>query len=402
MTGYRFHLLSLQTFRAILALLVLTSIYSCSGRSVSDTQSSINSKKPVGKMSPNKTAVSKPVAQTPAIATYHFDKPEHVKGLYWTAWTAGMSSGRARMFAIIDKTDINAVVIDVRDDGQMYFKNSLPLAAESGANKTAVGRPAVLFKSLVEHKVWPIARIACFRDNYVTKKHPELAIQFPDGKPWHDRRNYYWLDPYNKKNWDYLASVVDSAIDLGFPEIQLDYVRFPSEGKAATQVFPAKAEYAKSGEVAADVIAAFTKFIGERVHKRKALFSVDIFGIISSTKGDEGIGQQLEKVSASFDVLSPMIYPSHFAKGEYGIKNPNYVPYDIIKKSLNDYKKRLPTVTIRPWLQAFTLGPPKYGAPELKAQIKAAKDVGYQGYLIWNAQNRYPYVAEALGPKSVK
>ena len=304
------------------------------------------------------------------------------------------------MFAIIDKTDINAVVIDVRDDGQMYFKNSLPLAAESGANKTAVPRPAVLLKALEDHKVWPIARVACFRDNYVTLKHPELAIQFPDGKPWHDRRNYHWLDPYNKKNWEYLASIVDSAIDLGFPEIQLDYVRFPSEGKAATQVFPAKAEYAKSGEVASDVIAAFTKYIGERVHKRHAFFSVDIFGIISSTKGDEGIGQQLEKVSASFDVLSPMIYPSHFAKGEYGIKNPNAVPYDIIKKSLDDYKKRLPSTTIRPWLQAFTLGAPKYGAPELKAQIQAAKDVGYQGFLIWNAQNKYPYVAEALGPKT--
>ena len=401
MTGNSFHELSLQTSRAILALLSLTCIYSCSGRSISDTQSSRNSKNLEHKATVGRGVQPKPaVAASPALATYHFDRPAHMKGLYWTAWTAGSSKSRDRMFAIMDTTALNAAVIDVRDEGQMYFKTGIPLATESGANHIAVSKPAKLFASLEEHKVWPIARIACFRDNFVTVKHPELAIQFPDGKVWHDKKKFCWLDPYNKKNWEYIGQVVDYALDQGFPEIQLDYVRFPSEGKASTQRFPAKASYAKAGESSADVIAAFTKYIGERVHARHALISVDIFGIISSTKGDEGIGQQLEKVSASFDVLSPMIYPSHFAKGEYGIKDPNNSPYEIIKKSLDDYRKRLPNVTIRPWLQAFDLhGMMKYGATELKAQIKAAHDAGYDGFLIWNAQNKYPYVAESVGPK---
>ncbi len=292
------------------------------------------------------------------------------------------------MLGLIDRTELNAIVIDVRDLGQMYFKTGIALADESGANFIAVPRPLPLFDSLQKHKVWPIARIACFRDDYVTVKHPELAVQLASGKPWRDRAKHRWLDPYNKKNWEYIAKTVDFALDLGFPEIQLDYVRFPSEGKSASQVFPAKSEYAKKGEVNADVISAFAKFIGERVHARHAVFSADIFGIISSTKGDEGIGQQLEKVAEPFDVLSPMVYPSHFAKGEYGIGNPDTSPYAIVKKSLADYKKRLPTVNIRPWLQDFSLRA-HYGSAEVKAQIKAAKEIGYSDFLLWNAGNKY-------------
>ena len=393
-------MLSVRISSAVLALLSLTCIYSCAGRSNSDKESNSG-----GKISKSRPIAAKPkpgiTPSKPGLPTYHFDRPAHVKGLYWTAWVAGSKTGTARLMAITDKTEINAAVVDVRDEGQMYFKTGIPLADDSGANHIAVAKPAAMMKMFEDHKVWPIARIACFRDNFVTVKHPELAIQFPDHRVWSDRKRNHWLDPYNKKNWEYLAACVDFALDMGFPEIQLDYVRFPSEGKAATQFFPAKKDYPSGANgLNADVIADFTKFIGDRVHKRHGVFSVDIFGIISSTKGDEGIGQQLEKVSASFDVLSPMIYPSHFAKGEYGIKNPNEAPYQIIKKSLDDYKKRLPKTVIRPWLQAFNLGGMmKYSAKELKAQIKATRDVGYQGFLIWNAQNRYPYAVESLGPK---
>ncbi len=379
---------------AVPALLLPICLCSCSGKNRADETPMEQSKS----SSPKSAAKPETNSQVKVDAhKYVFKKPDHVKGLYLTAWTAGSSKLRERVLGIADRTEINAVVIDVRDMGEMYFKTGIPLAEESGATKLAVPRPFALFDSLTKHQVWPIARIACFRDDFVTKKHPELAVQLKNGKVWQDRAKHRWLDPYNKKNWDYLAQTVDFALDLGFPEIQLDYVRFPSEGKSASQVFPAKEEYAKKGDRNEDVISAFAKFISDKVHARKATISADIFGIISSTKGDEGIGQQLEKVAAPFDVLSPMVYPSHFAKGEYGIANPNTSPYEIVKKSLSDYKKRLPSVTIRPWLQDFSLMGVHYGEAQVKAQIKAAHDLGYDGYLLWNPKNRY--TESGLGKK---
>ncbi len=314
-----------------------------------------------------------------------YPKPEHVRGIYLTAWSAGSTRKMEQVYAMLDRTEINSLVIDVRDAGINYFKMGIPLSDESGATQVAVVKPDVLMASLKEKGVYPIARIACFRDKFVPKKVPSQAVQLSGGGIWKDRAGCMWLDPYNQKNWDYIAQIVDFALDLGFPEIQLDYVRFPSEGKASTQVFPAKSSYPDKDAKPEDVVAAFAKFIGERVRKRGAEFSADIFGIISIGKVDQGIGQELEKISEPFDIICPMVYPSHFAKGEYGVKDPSNSPYEIVSKSLGDYKRRLPGKRIRPWLQDFF----GYNAAQIQAQIKAAKELGYEEYLLWNAQNRY-------------
>jgi hypothetical protein len=293
-----------------------------------------------------------------------------------------------KMLGLLERTELNAVVIDVRDTGDMYWKMDIPLADKTGATMVAIQKPEELMRRLEKHKIWPIARIACFRDVHVPKKHPELAVQVDGGRPWRDRSGHSWLDPFNKKNWEYIAQTVDFALDAGFPEIQLDYVRFPSEGKASTQRFPAKKKYDKPQAKPAEVIVDFANFIGERVRKRGAEYSADIFGIISSSKVDQGIGQSLEEIAEPFDLVCPMVYPSHFARGEYGIPNPNASPYATIKKSLADYKKRIPNKLVRPWLQDFSLGH-RYGPAEVKAQIKAARELGYNEYLLWNASNRY-------------
>jgi hypothetical protein len=325
----------------------------------------------------------------PGASEFKFEKPQYVRGIYLTAWSAGSTRKMEKMFALLDKTELNSVVIDVRDDGEMYWKTEIPLAKEVGANQIAVSDSKKLMKSLSEHKVYPIARIACFRDAFVPKKRVDQAVQVAGGGVWMDRTKHTWLDPYNKKNWEYIAQTVEYALDQGFPEIQLDYVRFPSEGKSATQVFPARKSYDNPKALPEDVIADFCAYIREKVKARGAMFSADIFGIISSNKGSEGIGQQLEKVAEPFDIICPMVYPSHFAMGEYGIANPNVSPYLIVRKSLNDYKGRLPKKAVRPWLQDFF----HYGVPQIKAQIKAAKEVGYEEYLIWNAGNRFTEAA---------
>ena len=338
-----------------------------------------------------------PAQKSASSTSYNFAKPEIVKGIYATAWVAGGTKSLDRLIGLIDRTELNSIVIDVRDGGDMYFKTGIPLADESHATMIAVAKPDVLFNKLKAHKIYPIARIACFRDMFVPKKHPEMAVQQPSGAVWKDRSGHMWLDPYNRKNWDYIAATVDYALGIGFPEIQLDYVRFPSEGSTSAQVFPAKKRYPDQKALPGDVIQAFADFIGKRVRDRHALFSADIFGIISSTKKDQGIGQTLEKIAKPFDVISPMIYPSHFAKGEYGIADPDLSPYAIIQKSLNDYRKRLPKMAIRPWLQDFSLKN-HYGPDQVKAQIKAASDLGYKDFLLWNAGAKY--TESALSKKS--
>ena len=318
-----------------------------------------------------------------------FTKPKSVKGIYLTAWSAASPKKMTKMLALLDRTELNSVVIDIRDTGEVYFPIKDPMIdrvhAMQKGTLTAFKDPKPLMERLSKAGVYPIARVACFRDNYVPKLDASRSVQLANGKPWMDHSKHMWLDPYDKRNWEFLATQVDYAMDIGFPEIQLDYVRFPSEGKSSTQVFPNKGKYDDPKARPDDVITAFANWMGERVRKRNRLFSADVFGIISSGTVDQGIGQTLEKIAQPFDVLSPMVYPSHFAKGEYGIPDPSRAPYAIIHKSLSDYKRRIPKTTIRPWLQDFF----HYGTKDVQAQIKAAKDLGYDGYLMWNAGNRY-------------
>ncbi|RYG21469.1 hypothetical protein EON82_18775, partial [bacterium] len=321
-----------------------------------------------------------------------FKKPEVVRGIYLTAWSAASPAKMTKMIGLLDRTELNSVVIDIRDTGEVYFPVDDPMVKKVHAMQkgtlTAFKNPKPLMERLSKAGVYPIARVACFRDNYVVKIDPSRAVQLPNGKPWRDHSGHGWLDPYDKRNWDYIAKTVDYAMDIGFPEIQLDYVRFPSEGKSSTQVFTNKKKYDDPKARPDDVITAFANWMGERVRKRGCAYSADVFGIISSGTVDQGIGQTLEKIAAPFDLLCPMVYPSHFARGEYGIPNPNASPYAVIKKSLGDYKRRIPKTAIRPWLQDFSLGV-KYGPKEVRAQIKAAEELGYKEFLLWNAGNRY-------------
>jgi hypothetical protein len=355
--------------------LALASIISCSG--------------------PSKSAAVAPPpveAEKPPPPKIRFPKPDHVRGIYLTAWSAGLNSRMDSVLKMLETTELNSLVIDIRDAGIIYFKTDIPDAAAAGATQVAVTKPEALMTRLEEAKVYPIARIACFRDKFVPIKFPNRAVQTPDGKPWKDRAGYAWLDPYDKENWEYLAAVVDFALELGFPEIQLDYVRFPSEGKMSSMVFPGKAKYPKPDAKPAEVIAEFANFIGKRVRDKGAVFSADLFGIISSGNADQGIGQELQASSAPFDLICPMVYPSHYARGEYGVANPNASPYLIVSKSLKDFRDKLPDKPLRPWLQDFSLGIP-YGAAEVRAQIKAARELGYTEYLLWNAQNKYTAAA---------
>lgn len=323
-----------------------------------------------------------------------------IKGIYMSGWVAGSKSRLQNLVGIVDRTEINAMVIDVKDDGQITYPVDVPLAREvaatgkmKGSMKMCVHIDRVL-ATLKAKKIFPIARIACFRDTPLAETHPEMAVHDASGHVWHDKKRHAWLNPYSKAAWDYNVDIALDAIKHGFKEIQFDYVRFPSEGALSNMKFPGKPENAKRE----DQIVAFMKYARDKIHAQGAWFAVDVFGLTSMVKDDEGIGQKFVKVIESVDYLCPMVYPSHYAKHEYKIPNPNAEPYKIVSLSVGDAKKRLngsKTCELRPWLQDFTLGEPHYGPEQVKAQIKALNDLGIHEYLLWNPLNHYTEAALA-------
>ncbi len=319
---------------------------------------------------------------------------EPVRGIYLSGWTVGGTKRWGQLLDVVDKTEINAMVIDVKEDGMMSYKTDIPLAIEVGANHKMISDIDGKMAELRKRKVYSIARITCFRDEITAKKRLDLSVHTAGGKHWRDSSGHYWLDPYNKANWDYNVDVAIDAAKRGFNEIQWDYVRFPSEGSKANRIYPAKEKGDLRSE--ARVIAEFLKYAKEKLKPYDVLVTADIFGLTVSAKPDDdmGIGQKVDMMTPNLDVICPMIYPSHYNRGEYGIPNPNAAPYKTVSTALKYAVERVKGTDcrIRPWLQDFSLGY-RYGEPEVRAQIKAAREHGIEEYLLWNASNRYTTAA---------
>ncbi|MES2461896.1 MAG: putative glycoside hydrolase [Armatimonadota bacterium] len=325
---------------------------------------------------------------------------EPVRGIYISGWVTGGTTRWKQLLDIVDTTEINSVVIDVKEDGMMSYATDIPLAVQVGANHKMIPDINAKMEELHKRKIFSIARITCFRDHVTARKRPDLAVQRTDGSPWRDRSGHYWLDPYNKANWDYNVDVAIDAAKRGFGEIQWDYVRFPSEGARAGRRYPAKAKDDLRSE--ARVISDFLRYAREKLKPYNVAVSADVFGLTVAAKpeSDMGIGQKIDLMTPHLDVICPMIYPSHYGRGEYGIAHPNASPYRTVSLALRDSVKRVEGTNckVRPWLQDFSLGV-RYGVPEVRAQIKAGRDRGVSEYLLWNASNRYT-VAALRTPKA--
>jgi len=289
------------------------------------------------------------------------------------------------LLGITDRTEINALAIDIIDDGQLSYDADVPLAISTHASKRMFKIDRVI-DTLDRNKVWSIARIACMRNTPLAEARPNLAIHNAKGGVWHDGSGYAWLNPYRKEVWDYCVDLAMDAIKHGFKEIQFDYVRFPSY-HVSTQVFPGM----PAGARHEDQIADFLAYSAARIHAQGIWFSADVFGLTSLVKDDEGIGQKFQKLVEHIDYLCPMVYPSHYHHGEYGVENPDLQPYKIVTLSVGDAKKRLKDVTtckLRPWIQDFSLGN-HYGAAQVRAEINALNDLGIKEYLLWNPRCEY-------------
>lgn len=319
-----------------------------------------------------------------------------IKGVYTTAHSAG-GSRLQTLLKLIDDTELNAMVIDVKDDwGYITFDTGDPSLTEMGTTKPIIKDISQLMNTLKEHQVYPIARIVVFKDTVLAKKKPELSFLNPDGSVWGNSKNPpdSFVNPYRKEVWDYNLAVAQKAVEAGFKEIQFDYVRFPEgfEKRADTL------KYEKDDRSRVDAVAEFVKYARAKLYPLGARVSVDIFGYAASVPAAEGIGQDFEKISDDVDVISPMVYPSHYGPGWFGSAVPDAAPYATISGAMGDTKKKLEPLgvrkpIIRPWIQDFTAswikGHIKYGKNEIEEQIKALKDNGIEEFLLWNAVNTY-------------
>lgn len=323
-----------------------------------------------------------------SVAKVAWPKPQNVKGVYTTGWIAGSSKFFPRLIKFIDTTEVNALVIDVKDDtGTLSYQSKIPLVNQLGVSEKKISNPQAMMNTLREHQIFPIARIVVFKDPFLASKKPEWAVKDSKGGLWKDHKGLNWVDPNNRQVWDYVIEIAKEAIGLGFQEIQFDYVRFTSDGDISRCVYPAG-----NGSLRQDVIKSFLEYARTKLKPYGIPISADIFGLSTTAKDDVGIGQYFEKIVASVDVVCPMIYPSHYARGSFGLKNPDLNPYTTIYRSTQDAKRRLEqmgsTTQLRPWLQDFSLGN-YYGRTQIQAQIKALNDLGVKEWIFWNPSCRY-------------
>ncbi len=262
----------------------------------------------------------------------------------------------------------------------MTYSVDVPLAKQAGLIEKRIRDIDGMMAELDKRKIVPIARIVCFNDPLLSRKRPELAIKNKSGGIWKDRKGSSYISPYNREVWDYLVQLGQDAARHGFREIQFDYVRFPSDGNISNIAYP------KTATSHEDTIAAFLEYAHQRLEPMGVWVSADVFGLTLYVKDDLGIGQKIEKVARNVDIVSPMVYPSHYYAGSYNIANPNSHPYEIITASMKDAKRRLAGTGAlnRPWLQDFSLGGVQYGVAEVKKQIKAAEEQGFPEWILWD------------------
>ena len=319
--------------------------------------------------------------------------PNPVRGLYVNRW-ASLGRKQWELIDVAKRTEVNALVLDVKDDrGLMLYRSTVPLAREIGADTLqpiSYSRMRAILDTMRAHNIYPIARIVVAKDPLLADRKREWAIKRKGStEAWLDKNKKPWLDPTHPEIWKYAADIAAEAVRMGFSEIQLDYVRFPDEDRIIHE-----GEYAKmNGRVRAQVIRDQLGYVRSLVRPLRVPLTIDVFGLTATDTTDMGIGQRWEMFVDRADVVLPMAYPSHYAPGTYGLRNPNASPYATIDNTLKDAKRRSQGIAgaakIVPYYQDFTLGPPRYGAAQVRAQIRAGYDNGVRDWVLWNPGSRY-------------
>jgi len=368
-------------------------------------------------LAPQGTATTTPeVPELPSVA--HLPTPVPMKAIYMSQCVVGTPSFRDKLVEFIDTTELNAVVIDIRDyTGKISFPTDNPVLKDMESDDCGARDMKSFIERLHEKDIYVIGRITVFQNPYYAALHPDQAVQKKSGGVWKDRKGLAFVDVGAKPYWDTVVELGKESYAIGFDELNFDYIRFPSDGNMAD------ADYTHSmGQPREVVLEEFYKYLTQALRPTGAVLSADLFGYVTVLKDDLGIGQVLERALPYFDFIYPMTYPSHYNNGFAGIKNVNVDVYGVIYNSLAPavaretaatttlasfaytaiastspqlYTKPVYKGKIVPWLQDFDY-PVEYTPAMVAAQIKAAQDAGIDSYIFWDAGNKYSSLRQVL------
>jgi hypothetical protein len=357
----------------------------------------------------------------------HLATPTTVRAIYMSQCVVGTPSFRKELVQFISDTELNSVVIDIKDyTGKLAFTPEDPTLKDSVSDACGARDMKAFIKELHEKNIYVIGRITVFQDPYYTALHPELAVKRLSNKElnWKDHKGLSFIDVSAKPYWDYIVKIAKSSYDIGFDELNFDYIRFPSDGNMKDVFYTWNPDMNKS-----EALERFFIYLHDKLKpaatptpykksdsKWSPVMSVDLFGMVTTNYDDLNIGQVIERAMPYFDYIDPMVYPSHYPTGFNGYKDVNAHPYDIVNFSLKHavertiatttsiaglaferigtstpavYKKpAYPASKIRPWLQSFDY-PVTYTPEMVSAQIKANTDAGLDSYLFWDPANKY-------------
>lgn len=322
--------------------------------------------------------------------------PIKVKGIYVTASKA--NSTIDELISLVDDTELNSMVIDVKDDeGRITYQMEYEDAIKISATKAYISDMPSLINKLKSKNIYLIARVVAFKDPLLARERPELALKNFDGTIFKDKDGLAWVNPYKKEVWDYLINIAIKCAEIGFDEVNFDYIRFSTDSGMKQVDFGEEAV----SKTKIETITEFVKYAYTKLRTKNIFISADVYGaIINSTVDAKIVGQSYLEMSKYLDYICPMIYPSHYGDGYYGIKYPDTQPYELIigalkssYKVLNEISDQDHKALVRPWLQDFTASwlkhYIKYGKDEVREQINAVYDSGYDEWLLWNGAMNY-------------
>jgi hypothetical protein len=321
-----------------------------------------------------------------------------IRALYANRWATHSWKKMHHLIAIADSTEINGIVLDLKDEFGLNYRPTNRTFAANAGNAGTIPDLQRLLDTIKAHGIVPIARMVVFKDSVTARVHPEWTIRKADGSIWRDKKGIAWVNPYHRELWAYNIGVAEELAKRGFPEIQFDYIRFPEPYPSLPrQVFPGSGDVSKPR-----VLAGYLEEAKRRLNALGTRSTADIFGLVTQVHGALEVGQEWEQISPHVNVVLPMVYPSLYPHGQGGIANPNAEPYPIIKAALvsaheRDEKLGISTAEhVRPWLQAFNLGKPDYGPAQLRDEKRAVYDAGYDGWVLWNPGSNYDVFLPAL------
>jgi hypothetical protein len=329
----------------------------------------------------------------------HVETPGAVKAVYMTSCVAATPNWRTEIMKMIEETELNSIVIDIKDySGTISFESDNPQLADNYGDGCRVKDMKEFVEELHSKGIYVIGRITVFQDAFYTKKRPDLTVKKASDKNvvWKDYKGISFIEVGAMEFWEYIVEIAKESYNtIGFDELNFDYIRFPSDGNMKDIYYPFSEEQVVEDPDfgKAKVLREFFTYLYTELEDTGAVLSADLFGMTMTNSDDLNIGQILEYAEPFFDYIAPMVYPSHYPRGFRGYTNVNAHPYDIVKFSMAEGVRRLEEASstpskLRPWIQDFDY-PVVYTPDMVRKQKQAVYDIGLTSWMMWDPANKY-------------